>query len=203
MQAYLNNPGLKKQTIAAMRQDIKADRLVKGHYWNGNNGCFVGCVIRGESPNKFEIQLGIPRVLARLADRIFESLDYDDSKKFSIDYLKAIMPGSDLSGVWDKLALWGLIDKKYGVINFAKKDSTKKVIQDVADLYKRKISGEVIERGEWFNARSVAYAYAAEDVAVVVDAYEDAYAYAAEDARKKYRLTFSKKLISLLKSADK
>lgn len=116
MEAYLNDENLKKATIAAMKADVKAEALVQGHYWNGKNGCFVGCVIRGDSHADFELKLGVPRILARLADRIFEGLDYADAKKFSVGYLKAIPVGADLKGVWDKFAHFMLVDSEYGVV---------------------------------------------------------------------------------------
>ena len=102
MKAYLNDATLKEKTITDMKADIKAELLVKGHYWNGTNGCFVGCVIRGYSHADFEVKLGIPRILARLADRLFDGVTYDESKKFAINFLEAIPVGVDLTSVWDK-----------------------------------------------------------------------------------------------------
>lgn len=184
MQAYLGDEALKAKTIAAMEDDIKAERLVQGKYWDErNNGCFVGCVIRGNSHIKFEIQLGIPRLLAILSDRIFEGLTYENAKQFSVDFLQAIKSGSDLSSVWPKFAVFMLIDKDHGVINFVKKNSTKKSIQDVANLYQRIINGEKIDANVWLKARRNAYADAARAAA---DAYADADADAYADAARAY-----------------
>ena len=206
MQAYLNDPKLKAETVAAMEADIAAERLVSGGYWNGETGCFVGCVIRGESHSKFEIKIGVPRVLARIGDRIFEGLKRcNERQKFAIDFLKAIPEGADLSGVWDKFAVFMLIDEEFGVVNFAKKDYAKKLIRDIADMYKRKISGEKIDANTWLDLRrSTAVAYAA---AYAVDAYAyavDAYAVAAAAAaavRSRHYAALASALIRFLSEA--
>lgn len=106
LQSYLNDPKLKEITIKSMQDDIAAERLVKGTYWSEKkgNGCFVGCVIRGSEHSKFEDKLGIPTYLARIADNIFENLEYEDAKKFSVDFLESIPVGVDLMGIFDKLA---------------------------------------------------------------------------------------------------
>ena len=178
IQSYLNDPSLKNKTIEAMKADIMAERLVHGTYWNEEkeNGCFVGCVIRGNQHSKFETKLGIPRILACLGDRIFEGLPYKESKQFTIDFLEAMPVGVDLSGVWDKFAHFILVDEEYGVIKFAKKESTKKSIQDVANAYARKIAGEKIDINEWLGLRKNAYAcaaYAAATYAPTTYAYAD------------------------------
>ena len=209
LQAYLNDESLKEKTIASMQVDIKAEALVKGHYWNGQNGCFVGCVIRGDSHADFELKLGIPRIIARLADRIFEGLPYDDAKKFSVDFLQAIKPGADLSTVWPKFAVFILIDKEYGVIKFAKKNKTKKTIQDIADLYQRIINGEKIDANTWLEARrNAAAAYAADAAAAYADAAAaaaaayaaaaDAAAAAAAYARSRHYVSLATALIKFL-----
>jgi hypothetical protein len=181
LQAYLNDEKLKINTVAAMKADIKAERLVKGHYWNASNGngCFVGCVIRGNAHADFEVKLGIPRILARLADRIFEGLEYSEAKKFSVDFLETIKVGSNLSLVWPKFAVFILADKDCGVLKFARTDKTKKAIQDVVNLYQRIINGEKIDANTWLEARNNAYAAASAASAASADAYA---AYAAASA---------------------
>jgi hypothetical protein len=181
LQSYLNDQGLKTKTIKAMKADIKAERLVKGHYWNGKNGCFVGCVIRGSDHGKFETKLGIPRILARLGDRIFEGLEYESDNQFAIDFFEAIPVGVDLSGAWDKFAHFMLVDENHGVIKFAKTDHTKKAIQDIADMYARKIKGEKIDANEWISVRKNADAAAYAAASAAASAYA-AYAAYASDA---------------------
>jgi hypothetical protein len=179
LQTYHNDEALKAKTIAAMREDVAAERLVPGHYWNGRNGCFVGCVIRGNDHSKFEDVLGIPRLIARLGNGIFEGLqDRAAQQAFAFDFLDAIPVGVYLSSCWPKFAVFMLADKEHGVLQYAKKDSTKKAIQDVVDLYQRVINGEKIDNAEWQNA----YSAAADAAAYSADADAAAYAAAAYSA---------------------
>lgn len=209
MQAYLNDESLKSKTVAAMKADVKTEALRQGHYWNGKNGCFVGCVIRGNSHLDFELKLGVPRLLARLADRIFEGLTYKDAKKFSVDFLNAIPVGADLNAVWDKFAHFMLVDKEHGLIRFAKKATTKKSIQDIANLYQRKINGEKIDANQWIKLRGaaaavvVAAAVAVADVAAAVDAAAAAadVADAVDAARSRHYVTLAAQLVKLLGEA--
>ena len=224
MQAYLNDEALKAKTIKAMKADIAAERLIKGSYWSkeDKNGCFVGCVIRGSNHSKFETKLGIPRLLARLADTLFERQPYEDAKKFTVDFLEAINAGSDLSGVWPKFAHYMLVDPEYGVIKFAKADKVKSAIQAVADLYQRKINGEDIDVNAWLEVRNTAasdasdaadaaYAAAAADAAADAAAADAAYAadaaadaadaYAAAYARGQHAVIMANRLVQLLRDA--
>lgn len=215
MLSYLNDPKLKESTIQAMQQDVEDERLVKGSYWNEGqgNGCFVGCVIRGNEHSKFEDKLGIPRYLAEIADNIFENLEYEDSKKFSIDFLEAIPVGVDLMGIFDKLAYTMLVSTAHGVIYFVKNEKVKKAVQDIGDAFQRKINGEKVTIEEWqqlrknsadaSDASDAPYAYAfiyvhdsadayASSASTYVSyadassayAYANAYVYAYADARR-------------------
>ncbi len=104
--------------------------------------------------------------------------------------MKAIKPGADLTDVVGKLMVWLLIDANDGVIKFAKREQTKKSIQDVADLYQRKLKGEGITTEQWQKVRAAAD-----------DAADDAAAYdAATAARKKHFSLMAEKLIQLLKA---
>ena len=203
LQAYKNDDKLKVKTIAAMKADIKAERLVKGSYWNNSrkNGCFVGCVIRGSAHIKFETQLGIPQVLARIADNLFERMPYEDAKVFTVNFLKAIKVGADLSGVWLKYMHAMLVDKDIGVINFTKKHNVKAAVQGVADLFKRKIDGGEVTLEEWRKARQNAAAAAAADyaaAAAAAAAYADAdYAAAAAAAYADYASLRSRHFVAL------
>ena len=97
-------------------------------------------------------------------------------------FLEAAPVGADLSKVGDKFLHWLLIDPQDGVIKYAKTDRTKKAIQDVADLYVKKIAGEVVEADEWKKARTAADAADAAYAAYAAYAADAASAYAADAA---------------------
>ena len=160
--AYHGKPEIKAKYIKRVQRHAKADQIIKGKYWEDGKGCAVGCTVHSDSHAAFEIELGIPRVLARLEDSIFEGLPNELAMTWPLRFLKAITPGADLSKVWPHFAVWLLTDETAGVIRHAKRDQTKKAIQDVSDLYSRLAAGETLERDLWVQARRNAAADAAD-----------------------------------------
>lgn len=154
MLAYHNDPKLKESVLAEMEGHRKADTLIQDYgYWKDGKGCAVGCLIKSGNHGEYETRFGIQRILARLEDRIFEGLPKEEAKQWPERFLNAIPVGADLSLVWPKFAVFMLADKDHGVIKFAKKEKTKKAIQEVADLYQRIINGEKIDANTWLEAR--------------------------------------------------
>lgn len=139
--------------------------------------------------------MGIPRVLARLEDGIFEGLPNEVAKDFPLRFLNAVKVGSDLSLVAPKFMHWMLVDPEHGIIKFAKNDDRKQKIQDVADLYQRIINGEKIDLNNAVAMRRAAYA---------ADAADAAYAASAASywkSREKARVIQADKLIELIEAA--
>ena len=205
MKAFHGKKEIKAKYIARLKAHYDADEIVKGVYWEDGKGCAVGCTLHSGNHKAYEVELGIPEVLARLEDSIFEGLSPKDAKEFPLNFLNAVNVGSDLSQVGDKFLHWLLVDPKHGVIKYA---TNKKVVQDVADLYERKINGETINRDVWEAADAAARDTAAADAAAAAAAASDtgaaadaaAYgaAYAAADARAATRSTQAEKLIELI-----
>jgi hypothetical protein len=222
--AFHGKAAVKKKYVARVQAHQKADEIVQGFYWAGGKGCAVGCTIEGNEHARYETELGIPRIIARLEDRIFEGLTNGKAKAFPLKFLSAIKVGADLSLVWPKFAVWLLVDKTNGVIKHAKTDEQRKVITDVANLYRRVIKGETVDVNTWIAARRAAdaSAYAADASASADAAYASASAYAADAsadasayaadasadasadaayARTKHYEKMASKLIALLKAA--
>ena len=72
--AFHGKPSIKKIYLDRVRAHAKADEIISGKYWEGGKGCAVGCTIHGSSHSAYEAEIGIPRVLAYLEDRLFEAL---------------------------------------------------------------------------------------------------------------------------------
>src|SRR5579863_10160721 len=145
MIAYHNDPKIKETYLTRVREHRAQDQLVQGYgYWKDGKGCAVGCTIHGASHAAYETELGIPRLLARLEDGIFEALPVEPARTWPETFLNAIPVGADLAGVGDQFLHWLLADPTDGVLRFAKTEKTRKAIQDVADLYQRKMNGETI-----------------------------------------------------------
>ena len=167
------------------------DQFRRGHYTEGElspeggfTGCAVGCSIHGSNHQGYESQIGVPMVLARLEDRIFESLavlDLPAAKAWPVDFMGAIREGADLGMVWPRFALWLLADPEDGVLRLAKRPAATAAIKGVTGLYEEWVtSGKKPDVERWRAARSAAAAYAAAYAAA--DAAADAAAYAAADA---------------------
>ena len=146
MKAFHGKQSIKDEYMNRLKDHRERDEIVKGHYWQGGKGCAVGCTIHGNNHKSYEEELGIPMVLAKLEDSIFEELPNEEAKEFPLNFLSVINVGADLSSVGDKFLHWLLVDKIHGVIQYVE---NKKIIRDIADLYKRKIDGEYIHIDEW------------------------------------------------------
>jgi hypothetical protein len=202
MQTFNSDPKIKDHYISRLQQHQAADEIIQGTYWQNGKGCAVGCTIHSDSHRAYETELGIPMILARLEDRIFEGMSNIDAKEFPLRFLQAVPVGVDLKDVYKKFFVWMLTDSEHGVIKFANNDATKKAIQDVSDLLQKSLLQSVTN--EQFlivamAARNAAYAayaaYAAADAAyaayAAADAADAAYAayaaaYAAADAAAAY-----------------
>ena len=224
MKAYNNDKKLKADLVAEALKHQKADEIIQGTYGDEDGWCAVGCTIksyndkRGKTFNTndhsmYETELGIPRMLARLEDRLFEGMDLKDAKGFPVKFLRAVNVGADLSMVWTKFIIWLLIDEKDGVIKFASPKG-EVAIKNVAKLYLRKLAGDEPTRDEWRVAAAAAadadaadaaadaaaaYAYAADADAADAAAY--AYAAYAADARETHYKTMANKLLEILRGS--
>ena len=192
---------IKDKYVGRVKAHALADAIVQGQYWENGKGCAVGCTVHSNRHSAYEDELGIPRVIARLEDRIFEGLPNDEAKTFPLEFLEAIPLGVDLAPVWKKFLVWLLIDTEHGVINFTKDEKIKGKIQEAAKLIEGSIAGKNISENEVEELRQIARsAYAAADAA---------YAAAAAALRQQVRLSaktnhyrvMRAKLIELLKAA--
>lgn len=175
MKAYHNDHKVKEKYMARINSHIAADELIKGKYWERGKGCAVGCTIHSSDHGLYEIELGIPRVLARLEDGIFEQLPNELAKTWPKRFLESIKVGADLSNIWPQFAHWLMLNEKYGVIQFAKTEKQKESIQKVGDLYQAISKGLVVDIKDWRLARDAATS-AAYGTATAAPAYAAAYA---------------------------
>jgi len=207
MLAYHNRPELKSAVLAQLAQHREADRIKKGHYWERGKGCAVGCTLESLRQIEglaelahadhalYERYLGVPMMLARLEDGLFEALPNGTSQAWPERFAAAIRPGADLSMVGPKFLHWLLSDADGPVQRqCAKRLALAASVQRVIDLYARWIAGAKPSDTEWREASDVAWrlraaaadaadaaAAAAYAAAAAADAAADA-AYAADAA---------------------
>lgn len=113
--AFDGDKKLKTKYVNRVKDHRDADEIVQGIYWENGKGCAVGCTMEHDNTGinihqRMENKLGIPSIVARLEDRIFEGLSNTEAKEFPLQFLKAINPGADLSLVSAKFFVWLLID---------------------------------------------------------------------------------------------
>ena len=200
--AFNNDAQLKEDLMIELEKHRDTDAIIKNTYGNESEnvfrGCAVGCsinsynIVKGltldTSKHKNYELFGIPTLLAKLEDDIFEGLPSTHNIDWPLNFMSAINVGADLSTVWPKFAQWLMTDEKYGVLQYARTDLQKEIIQKVSNLYKNGGSKE-----EFRLAANAAYAAAsaasATNAAYAASATDAAYAdyaayvaYAAADA---------------------
>ena len=87
---------------------VAADTIIQGIYWNEStqHGCFIGCLAHSNDPAVNETEYGLPVMVQRIAENIFEGLPADKAKCFFAALPDAVgCDGKDLSRVgWQFLA---------------------------------------------------------------------------------------------------
>ena len=134
---------IKDMYLTRLKGHYEADEIIKGTYWQHGKGCAVGCTIHSNLHRNYETELGIPSVLAYIQDSLFELMTNEQAKEFPIKFLEAIPVGVNLKNVWIKLIIWLLIDFENGVINVVKLDTEKRLIEDIAGVFKLSLTEKV------------------------------------------------------------
>jgi hypothetical protein len=193
--SFNNDHQLKSDLITEVLRHQELDQIIQGTYGKENGiwkGCAVGCSIHSLNKirNKnyaygdhsvYEKEFGVPRIIARLSDKIFEGLAVNEAKEFPLRFWNAVQIGKNLDPVWRKFLVWLLIDENDGVIKHEKTDQTKEAITTVANLIQRSIL-EKITTEEFLAVRRAAHDAAAYAAYAADTAAADAAAYAAADA---------------------
>ena len=160
MIAYHGDPKIKRSVLKQLRAHAKADELIKGSYWRDGKGCAVGCLLH--DPNgghaRYEPEFGVPQMLARLEDAIFEGLPVARSKTWPVAFMGSIAPGVDLSRVGWQFLHWLLTNKTVnpGIDHPLVRDAVKQCAEVMVPLTKSKPVAESAARSAWSAARSAA-----------------------------------------------
>jgi hypothetical protein len=134
MRAFHNNPALKEHYLAQIRMPKMREEILKKGGWNDGRRDAVGYIIHGHNVLDLEVKLGIPNVLGSLLNSIFLRLPPEAAGDLLEAFILSIKPGADLSGVWQKKAVWLLVDRDEGISKFALAGA--EVIFEVAELYR-------------------------------------------------------------------
>ena len=181
--AFHGDENVKAHYLARVQAHEVADEIIHGRYWEGGRGCAVGCTVHSDSHMAFERELGIPIMLARLEDRLFEGQTNGRAKTFPRRFLECITPGADLSRVGWQFLHWLLTEELVG----REDPRVAKAIKRCADVLVSLTKGEPVDRAEARAARDEACQarqgiYAAAYAAYAADAADADAADAAADA---------------------
>ena len=87
---------------------VAADTIAQGNYWDSinNSGCWIGCLAKSNDPYINEVTYGLPVMVQRIAEKIFEALPAAKAKAFFAALPDAVnCDGKDLTKVgWQFLA---------------------------------------------------------------------------------------------------
>ena len=173
--AYHGKKELKKSYIDRLEAHRKAEELVQGVGFESNGqtkGCNIGCLFDYYDHAKGAKESGIPEVLLRLADKIFEGLPVKEANDFAIAWPKAIKPGADLSRVQWRFCAFLLKENIERVLLLKIEDKLKEQlvlsIQGVLRLHENAFKTGSIDESARSAARSAAYTrYAKEFISLV------------------------------------
>ena len=150
MKAFINCKHNKESALILAQQHYAHDQFTQGTYGEGDEygttefkGCSVGCMANGLHGNYPEL-FGIIPQIAYLSDEIFEGLNAEEAKEWTIQLFSSIKEGSDTQVIFHHFMHWLLVDEGCGVIRF--NDSN--VIRDVAKLHLRATT-ETVDQKEW------------------------------------------------------
>ncbi len=114
MQAFHNDSVIKQKYLERLAAHRAADNLIQGTTWEDGKGCAVGCTLEAYNHAAYETELGIPEMLARLEDTIFEGLPEVEAMQWPERFLRAPRVGADLSLVGWKFLHWLLTQTEFG-----------------------------------------------------------------------------------------
>ena len=104
MKAFHGDEAVKHKYLARLKAHHAADEIIQGTGWENGHGCAVGCTLDQYNHSAYEDELGLPKWLAHLEDRIFEGLPPVDAQRFAVDFLEAVPVGADVENVHWQLA---------------------------------------------------------------------------------------------------
>ena len=182
MFAYHNDQTIKDKYVARAIEHRKADEILQGYgYWIDGKGCAIGCLahVNSGAHEALEADVGIPLMVSRLADVIFEGLPSPDFKAWPQRFADSIRPGADLSLVGWQFLYWNLTENL--VLHDSDNAEVQKTIIQCREAIKR-CGGAIcpLTKGEKVNesaalsaeyaARSAAYAKMANKLIELIEA---------------------------------
>ena len=146
----------REQVLEVLQRQRREHRIAQiDKYWSTwtGRGCAVGCTLvefdrkaaTEGAHERYEDLFGIPALLARLEDTLFESLDAKAAGHWPERFIKAIAPGAELDGIVERWMVWLLTAGD----SAAARRQVRGDALAVAELYRRQAGGEAVSYAEW------------------------------------------------------
>ena len=145
VRAFHNDPAVQAMAMARVRAHEAADEIVQGVYWQHGKGCAVGCLTHdAKTPHStMERLYGVPKWLALLLDRVFESLPNAEAKTFPRRFIEAVPLGAALDAVRLPFLSSLMLDPTYGISASTSDATVRALAQEVGERLRegRDLSG--------------------------------------------------------------
>lgn len=161
--AYHGDSKIKQKYIDRIREHRRLEHLTQGVAWESNGttkGCAVGCTLEKYDHMAYETELGIPVMIARLEDCIFEGLPKEDAMKWPEQFLKAIEPKADLSMVGPKFLL-AVVERRYGKLDAKGIELVGASMMQVIEVIQKWVDTGVLDISAAWSAESAEYKWMA------------------------------------------
>jgi len=151
MLAFHNDTAIKEKYLTRVAAHRAADELIHGTGWSNGKGCAIGCTLENYDHSRYPIELGIPEILARLEDCIFEGLKNGKAQEWPERFLSAIRPGADLSRVGWQFLHWLLTRSGIGSYDHP---IVKDAVAQCAEVLLPLTRGDPVDESAWSAAES-------------------------------------------------
>ena len=191
--AYHNDKKIKEKYVKRIQQHRKMEHLIQGKTWESNGtvkGCAIGCTLEAYDHSRYPVELGIPEMIAKLEDCIFEGLPVKEAMEWPERFLKAVPVGKDLARVCPKFLLSMLKRRKDAL------DANDLVLVGLAMDHAIKVIADWVEFGKVNQKSAESAAYAA---ASAWSAAASAWYAASAAAKSAEYIWMSDELIRLVK----
>ena len=173
--------------MAELKYHHDNDQIIKGVYWEKGKGCAVGCLLKSGRHIEYEVKFGIPVLLARLEDTLFEGLESKASKLWPQRFMGAALAVGEsreermklLTQVGWQFFHWMVADElPKSVIGEGKVfEDVRESIAQVAETLKPLADGRKVDAAELARVSKAAHAAAADAHAAHAANYAAAVAY--------------------------
>lgn len=151
--AFRGDRARKDELIRRLKQHVATGTVLAGSAiaWNGTSGSLSGCLAHAADLHKFEEEVGLPRGIGALVDRLDAFVDPPDARQYEepLHWLIEIQPGADLASVPACLLLWMFEDSRTGFQIQLSNREVLRLVEATLALHRATIARRSVATREW------------------------------------------------------